>query len=354
MQLVLVGLNIKGAPVEALERLSIHHSALALRLNELLISADVQGAVILSTCNRLEFYATTNKPSSGIELMRRFLIQQGDENLASWTEGLQGYLYDFVGDEAIRHLYRVVSGLDSLVVGETEILGQVARAYQMALSNGATDKVINVWFQRALGVGKQVRTKVGIDQYHTSVGRIAVDLAEQELGDIKGKQILVLGAGEMSELTMKHLRKRLDSTTAPLVIVSNRSFAKAESLALEHGFEACPLDVLDDQLEQADLVFSATTSRQYLVTAEQLTKIMETRQQQPIVFIDMAVPRDIDPKVASLPGVRYFDIKQIRDVSEQNRSLRKQAAIEVNSFIEEKVEEFSTWLKVLEKRGSLP
>ena len=187
LDLVVVGLNIKSAPVEALEKLSIHHSEASLRLGELMGSAAVHGAVILSTCNRLELYASARDAAEAVRDLRKYLV-------------LQEHLYDFVGDAAVRHLYRVVSGLDSLVLGETEILGQVARAYELALGAGVTDKVLNVWFQRALGVGKLVRTEAGIDQYHTSVGRIAVDLAELEMGSIRDKQILILGAGEMSEL----------------------------------------------------------------------------------------------------------------------------------------------------------
>ena len=360
--LVVVGLNIKSAPIEALERLSVHHSVAATRLAELLTLDCVRGAVILSTCNRLELYAAAGNGFDAarcVQALRGFLLRAGgaDGGLVSGSadggtdsnsvadvttcgdsadagvKELETSLYSYEGEAAVRHLYRVVSGLDSLVLGETEILGQVARAYELALGLGATDKVLNVCFQRALGVGKQVRTEAGIDQYHTSVGRIAVDLAEQELGSIKDKQILVLGAGEMSELTMKHLV----SKAAPLVMVSNRSLSRARALAAEFGFETCALDDLAFQLERADIVFSATSSKQYLVTCNELAAIMEKRQGRPLVFIDMAVPRDIDPLVASLPGVMYFDIKQIRDVSDQNRSLREQAAQELDVFINKKV-----------------
>ena len=373
-QPLVIGLNIKNAPVEALEALSIHHSTNALRLNELAALAHLQGVVILSTCNRLEFYAVADKPEQSLTIMRDFLAGQDktflaeqdttffaeqdktffagqdktflaeqDKNFAPaqlQEQGLQTYIYNYVGKEAIRHLYRVVSGLDSMILGETEILGQVARAYELARNAKTTDKILNVWFQRALAVGKKVRTDAGIDQYHTSVGRIAVDLAEQELGDIKDKQILILGAGEMSELTMKHLVSKAVS----LVMVSNRSLAKAQKLAAEHGFKACSLDELSHHLKKADLVFSATSSKNYLISYSALKDIMCVRQQRPIVFIDMAVPRDIDPRVAKLAGVRCFDIKQLRDVSDQNRLQRKKAALLVEAIINEKVEEFAEWL----------
>ncbi|MCL1847501.1 MAG: glutamyl-tRNA reductase [Coriobacteriia bacterium] len=279
------------------------------------------------------------------------------------------YLYHHTGTQALKHLYRVVAGLDSLVLGETEILGQVARAYDTALQAQATDRTLNVWFQRALALGKQVRSSAGgngaggngggaggssaggngsgpnagpsatptadINQFHTSVGRIAVDLAEQELGDLTGRQILILGAGEMCELTMKHLIKR----AASLCMVSNRSLGKAQELAARYGFDACSLDDLQSCLNTADLVFSATSSQHCLVTRQQLEPIMQARRDRPIVFIDMAVPRDIDPQVAGLLGVRCFDIKQIREVSEKNRALREQAAAAIESLIDEKIAE---------------
>jgi len=380
MQPVVVGLNIKSASVEALEALSIHHSDNSRCLGELIAFADLKGAVILSTCNRLEFYAVADELEFSIMKMRVFLAGRGatttttnsnsnsnsnSNNTSTSTstssvttttasvgqgfsgelpeqQALQESIYDHAGKAAIRHLFRVACGLDSMVLGETEILGQVARAYESAHSVKATDKILNVWFQRALSVGKLVRTGAGIDQYHTSVGRIAVDLAQRELGDIKDKQILVLGAGEMSELTMKHLA----SKAASLVMVSNRSLSKAQALAAEHGFEACSLQELELYLEKADLVFSATSSKRYLVTYLQLKDIMAKRQQRPLVFIDMAVPRDIDPRVAALAGVSYFDIKQLRDVSDQNRSLREQAAATLNSIIDEKAKEFTAWLKM--------
>ena len=360
-QPLVVGLNIKSAPVEALEALSIHHSINTLRLNELVSAADLRGVVILSTCNRLEFYAVADNLERSVAIMRAFLVgqktvAQGETSGLAYgftqdltqdlTQGpvqlqeLQEYVYDYAGVDAIRHLFRVVSGLDSMVLGETEILGQVARAYESARSVNATDKTLNVWFQKALSLGKKVRAEAGIDQYHTSVGRIAVDLAEQELGDLRDKHILILGAGEMSELTMKHLA----SKAASLVMVSNRSLPKAQALAAEHGFAACPLSELPLRLKTADLVFSATSSKNYLVTYSLLSGIMQTRQ-HPIVFIDMAVPRDIDPRVAELDGVRCFDIKHLRDVSDKNRVQREKAAALVEAIIDEKLAEFTLWLE---------
>ncbi|MCL2807576.1 MAG: glutamyl-tRNA reductase [Coriobacteriia bacterium] len=356
--LMVVGLNVKSSSVEALEQLSIHHSLTTLYLKELTTSAPLQGVVILSTCNRVEFYADASNPALGSAYLRCFLDIQAQassgqnsvqapvqtlEQAFQQSPGLalpEGSVYTLTGKDAVRHLYRVVAGLDSLVLGETEILGQVARAYEQARTAGTTNKALNIWFQRALGVGKQMSTLAGLDQYHTSVGRIAVDLAQRELGCINDKRILVLGAGEMSELTIKHLV----SKAAPLVMVSNRSLAKAQMLAEEHGVEACSLGELYQQLAHAQLVFSATASKRHLVTLPKLTTLMKERRGSPLVFIDMAVPRDIDPRVASLDCVSYFDIKQLRDVSEQNHSLRQQAAAKVDNLIEEKLREFFAWI----------
>jgi len=344
VQALVVGLNIKNAPVEILETLSIHHSVNTHCLKDLMALAGLQGAVILSTCNRLELYTVTENPEQGTAAMRAFLADQDETSDPKRAKELQGYLYDYSGREAIRHLFRVVSGLDSLVLGETEIFGQVARSYESARKAGATCKILNVWFQRALHVGKEARVKAGLDKYHTSVGRIAVDLAQQELGDLKGRQILILGAGEMSELTMRHLVEK----AAFLAMVSNRSLSKARALADEYGFDACSLDELPQHLEYADLVFSATSSKNYLVTFDMLKDIMVRRRQRPIMFVDMAVPRDIDPRVAELDGVRYFDIRQLRAVSDRNLSQREQAATLVEAIIEERVEDFLDWIASLE------
>lgn len=347
MQPLVVGLNIKSVPVETLEKLSIHHSINTLRLGELSMLAETEGTLILSTCNRLEFYAVSKDPSRSIEIMRAFLachnqtVHALDAQTQAREQELQRYIYGYTGKEAIRHLFRVVSGLDSMVVGETEILGQVARAYETARSAGATDTVLNVSFQKALCVGKEVRTQFGMDQYHTSLGRIAVELAERELTCLNDKSILILGAGEMSELTMKHLIKKTQS----LVMVSNRSLEKAQVLAREYGFSACSLSQLPAYLSMADLVFSATAAKHHLVSQALVTEVMKARAERPLVFIDMAVPRDIDPQVQHLAGVSCFDIKQLKEVSEANHDQRKQTALCVEALVNERVEEFASWFE---------
>ncbi|MDR1185213.1 MAG: glutamyl-tRNA reductase [Coriobacteriales bacterium] len=341
---MVVGLNIKSAPVETLEKLSIHHSQNALCLSDLKTAAGLQGAVILSTCNRLEFYAVGRDSSNSLAVMREFLVGQNRVPSIRKQNDLLKHVYIYSGNQAIRHLFRVVAGLDSMVLGETEIPGQVARAYETARNAGATDKIINVWFQKALSAGKKVRFETHLDQYSTSVGRIAVDLAVQELGSIQEQQVLILGAGEMSELTMKHLVAR----SVSLVMVSNRSLARARSLAIEHGFEAYPLTELAHCLKRADLVFSATASKSPIVSRDMLAEVMERRPRRPLLFIDMAVPRDIDPSVNSLKGVRRFDIKDLHDVADKHRKQRELAASKIESIIDEKVAEFGRWLDSLE------
>lgn len=344
MQVLIVGLNIKDAPVEMLEALSIHHSDTKHCLEDLSVCTGAEGVLILSTCNRLEFYAAAENAERCMAALQWYLLRVYllDPEKDSHTRELEKYVYGYSGAKAVQHLYRVVAGLDSLVLGETEILGQVARAYEQARTAGVSCKLLNVWFQRALSVGKLVRTRFKMDRHHTSLGRIAVDLAEHELDGLEHRRILILGAGEMCELTMKHLISKSNS----LVMVSNRSLTKAQQLADEYGFEARSLHDLAANLALADVVFSATSSKNHLVSLELLKEVMPKRNGRPLVFIDMAVPRDIDPRVEELSKVRRFDIKQLRFASDLNQKERRRCALAVEALINEKVDEFLTWQKL--------
>ncbi|OUO92037.1 glutamyl-tRNA reductase [Gordonibacter sp. An230] len=333
---IVVGLNIKRASIEALERLSVHHSGNAQRARDLKAAAGLAGVVVLSTCNRLELYGVCESADEGIARLCDCLL---DGESAATAEELRSLLYAYDDERAVRHLFEVVCGLDSLIMGESEIAGQVSRAYQAACSAGAADKIINVWFQRALSVGKKVRTQTRIGRYSTSIGRIAVDLAVRELGGVKDKRVLILGAGEMSELTMKYLVAQGVS----VAMVSNRSLGKAQQLAEQYGFDACPLSEMERCLEVADVVFSATAAKGFLVERNQLADVMERRAQRPLLCIDMALPRDIDPAVRSIPHVSCYDINELRDVADRHQAERVRAARKASQIIDEAVADFARW-----------
>ncbi|MBX9034896.1 glutamyl-tRNA reductase [Gordonibacter massiliensis (ex Traore et al. 2017)] len=344
MHTIVVGLSIKRAPIEILEQLSVHHSQNALCVQDVKAAAGLAGAVVLSTCNRLEFYGVCEDADEGVARVRDFIMGQGKAGDAVQERRFRDLLYAYADDCAVRHLFEVVCGLDSLIVGETEVAGQVSRAYQASCKAGANDKIINVWFQRALSLGKKVRSETRISRYSTSIGRIAVDLAVRELGGIADKRVLILGAGEMSELTMKYLVAQ----DVSVAMVSNRSLDKAQRLAGQYGFGACSLDEMDACLEQADVVFSATAAKGCLVDKARLAAVMARRPARPLLCIDMGLPRDIDPEVRSIPNVSCYDINELRDVANRHQNERLRAAKNAARLIDEAAADFERWQRSLE------
>lgn len=336
---VVVGLNYRTAPVEVRERVSIHHSQIAASLQQLQKHSVIAGSVLLSTCNRFEIYAVTKDVETGINSIKDFLIRQAQDT----NGGFKDYLYIHTLYPAVRHLFRVVSGLDSMILGESEILGQVSKAYELSCKAGVNNKIINVMFQKALAVGKRVRTETLIDQYSTSISYTAVELAKRKAGSFQGKKIIIMGAGEMSALTMKHLAAQ----GAQTVIVSNRSLERAEALAEEYQGKAVPFTDLDAHLKEADLVFSATASNSIIIGTEQVMGIMKNRNYRPILLIDIAVPRDIDSNVKAIKGVSLYDIDDLRGVVDSHQSARKLAAGEAEKIVDQEMASFKKWHNAL-------
>lgn len=332
---VTVGLNHRTAPVEVREKMSFHPAEINSALLELKSYPALQGVVLLSTCNRLEIYAATTEVEAGINSIKSFLALHA--NLEE--QDLYQYLYVHTLYDCVRHLFRVVSGLDSMILGETQILGQVTSAYEKACDLGVTNKVINVFFQNAITVGKRVRTETRIDQHPTSISYTAVELAKQVFGELNGCSILILGAGEMSALTAKHLVANGAST----VMVSNRSYERAKALASEFCGEAILFSEIDQILPEADIVISATAASNFVLLPERIQKVMEERNNRSLLLIDIAVPRDIHPDVANFEGVTLFDIDDLRGVVDQHQMAREQAAIFAERIIEEEMTQFLKW-----------
>lgn len=332
---VIVGLNHRTAPLEVRERMSFHHSKLPKALQDLQTYQGLQGIVVVNTCNRLEIYAATTDVEMGKKSIMEFLAKHAELG----EEQLYQFLYVHTLYDAVRHLFRVASGLDSMVLGETQILGQVAKAYEEAVQAGVTNKVMNVFFQNALTVGKRVRTETQIDQHPVSISYTAVEMAKQKFGALEGKNILILGAGEMSELTAKHLV----AAGAKGVLVSNRSFDRAVRLAADFGGRAMRYDELDQCLMEADIVFTATSARGFILGADRMKEIMYKRINQPLLMIDIAVPRDIDPKAGEIPGVTLFDIDDLRGVVDQHHQARETAALKAERIIDEEMAQFLKW-----------
>ncbi|MGO0122855.1 glutamyl-tRNA reductase [Desulfothermobacter acidiphilus] len=332
MFLIVVGLNHRTAPVRVRERFAFTPLQARELLAELKCRSGVEAVVLLSTCNRTEFYLLLSKG-----VARTAVI----EVISRWTgvefeSSLKPFLYAHTERNCVRHLFRVAAGLDSMILGETQIMGQVRDAYHLALEAGATESYFNALFQQALAVGKRVRTETGIDRNPVSVSSAAVELARQALGGLAGRTVLVVGAGKIGELTARYL---VDSGVSG-VIVSNRSFDHAQELADRFGGRAVRFQELYDRMLDADIVISCTAATHYVIHAPAMAEVMRRRAGKKIFLIDIAVPRDVDPEVGLLPGVALYDIDALGKVVDENYALRRQAAVQAEAIIEDEVDKF--------------
>lgn len=335
MFILTVGLNHKSAPVEIREKLNFPEHTQPEALARLISCPAIKGCVILSTCNRTEVYAVTTEVHAGVGAVKDFFC-----HYSGLTKGeIYDYLYLHTLYEAVRHLFRVASGLDSLVLGETQILGQVADAYRVASENGATNKVINTLFQNAISVGKRVRTETGIDRMAVSISYAAVELAKQMFGSLENRSVLVLGAGEMSELTTKHLV----ANGVTEVIVANRSFERAVGLASQFGGRAIPFEEMFSAMCGTDIVITATGARNFIINPEQVSKVLTTCPNRTIFLIDISVPRNINPEVKNVSGVKLYDIDDLQGVVDRNLAERQAAAVECEKIISEEMDAFLKW-----------
>ena len=331
-----VGVNHRTAPVEVRERLSFTEHSLKDSLNKLRSCPAVEGCVILFTCNRTEIYAATRELDDGLNAVQDYLSHRSGMNISQ----IKNYTYVHTLHDAIRHLFRVAAGLDSMLLGETQILGQVRTAYQLACAGGSTNRVLNTLFQQAIMVGKRVRRETGIDQNAVSISYAAVDLARKTLGDLNGRSVLIIGAGKMSELAARYLVANGVSG----IIVSNRSYQRAVDLAKEFSGRAVKFDELYNHLPDSDIVISCTAASHYVVHYRQVAEMMGGLPGKKIMMIDIAVPRDIDPLVAGLPGIAHYDIDDLQGVVDQNLAWRSQVAVEAEGIIEEELDQFMQWL----------
>jgi glutamyl-tRNA reductase len=325
MELLCLGLNHRTAPVEVRERFAVGTTKLGEAANELVALAEATEGVVISTCNRTEFYLAAENAKQTFQLIetRLALKIQLDSSVAA-------HFYRKEKSEAARHLCRVVSGLDSMMLGETEIFGQVKQAYHSALAAGATGAILNKVFQRAFGVGKKVRTETSIQEGATSVGNVAVDLAEKIFGHLKNSEVMILGAGEMSRITAQSLVSR----GAKSIFVANRSFDRAQELAAEMGGSAVRFDDWQSVLERVDVVISSTGSPHAIVQRADVEKARRARKYRPLFFIDIAVPRDIDPEVGEIEEVYLYDIDTLEQLAEEARSRRQLQIVQCEQIIE--------------------
>jgi glutamyl-tRNA reductase len=338
--LLALGISHKTAELAVRERLALPEGRAASLVAELVRAAEVQEAVAISTCNRTELYLIASDPVDAESLALSALARQAGIRP---TE-LLGNLYSLRGTDAVHHLFSVAAGLESMIIGESEIQGQVRRAYELALVEGTTGPVTNRLFRDALAAGKRARTETGIGRLRVSVSSMAVELAQQVLGDLGSRRVLVIGAGENGEVTARALADR----GVHSIFVANRRYDRAIGLAQRFGGEAVRFDDLPELLGDADIVVSCTASPHQIVGREELAVVLEERVGRPLLLIDIAVPRDIDPAVRGLPGITLYDMDDLQHAVARNMSGREAEAAKAAQLVDQEVERFSHWLGSLE------
>jgi len=331
-------LSHKTAPVELREKMALSGKALERFYQDIIEETALEGAVVLSTCNRTEVYTTARDLEQGKNALRSFMLSR----LGVEEDSLDQVLYVPSCYQAIEHLFRVASGLDSMVLGESQILGQVRDAYDEARERGVSNGVLNTLFQRAIAVGKKVRTETGLDRNAVSISYAAVEKAKHVFGSLEGRTVLIIGAGKMSELALGYLMDNGVST----VVVSNRSYDRAVEMAQTVGGQAVRLDRLAEVLGKADIVISCTAATHYVLRRDAIEPYLQNRSSD-LLLIDIAVPRDIDPAIGELPGVHLYDIDDLYNVVETNLMGRQRAAREAETIISHEIEDFNDWLATL-------
>jgi glutamyl-tRNA reductase len=331
-----LGVSHRTAPLSLRERVALTEGAAAGVLNALVTEESISEAAALSTCNRTELYLVTidsvEAETAGLGVLAR-------EAGIPPTE-LLGPLYSLRGADAARHLYRVTAGLDSMIVGEAEIQGQVKRAYELALVEGATGPILNRMFRGALAGGKRARTETAVGEKGVSIPSVAVELAQRSLGDLSTRRVLLIGAGETSELTARALAAR----GSDAVFIANRGYRRAISLAERFGGTAVRVDELPLQLISADIVVSTTNSPHHLIERSELEVIMGQREGEPLLLIDLAVPRDIDPDCREIEGVSLYDVDEVQAIVEQNASGRESEARRAGGILDAELSRFERWM----------
>lgn len=342
MSIVLVGLNHRTAPVEVREQLAFSDEACSRSLRELVDGELLREALIVSTCNRVEVLTATGNglATAGTERITRFL----SECRPLPQDYFNKHLYSHADDDAVRHMFRVASSLDSMVVGEPQVLGQVRRAYQVAVAAGTTGRVLNRLIHHALHVAKRVRSETGIAASAVSISFMAVELGRKIFDSLAGHTVLLVGAGEMAELAARHLVK----AGASRVLVTNRSGETAQKLAQEFGGEAVNYEDLTDHLASADIVICSTSAPDYLVTTEMARQVLEKRRNRPSFLIDISVPRNIDPAVGELPNLFLFDIDDLEAVVSSNIREREREAERAELIVASEVMQFQQALRALD------
>jgi glutamyl-tRNA reductase len=336
--IILIGANHKTAPVELREKLSFSSEETIAALEFLKQDRAIKEALLFSTCNRTEVVYI---PETGdqVDKIIRFISDLKQVDIKEFKDAL----YIHREDDAVRHLFRVAASLDSMVVGEPQILGQIKQAYRMAVGSKASGVLLNRLMHKAFSVAKRVRKETGIGDNAVSISYAAIELANKIFSDLSQKSVLLLGAGEMAELAVEHLI----SNRVKHILVANRTFKNAVALAAKFNGEAVKFEERQAALEEVDIIISSTGATEYVLTRDQVKQAMKKRHHNTLFFIDIAVPRDIDPKINSISNAYVYDIDDLKNIVESNIEQRGKETVKAERYIEEAVVKFRKWLESL-------
>ncbi len=345
MNIIVVGLSHKTAPVEIREKVAFPPTAMEAPLQRMLALPAVMEGLILSTCNRVELYAVSRQPEAAVHELKGFLADYHDLPPGD----LNAHLYSLSGTEAILHVLRVAASLDSMVIGEPQILGQIKTAYGYASEFHATGAILNRFLHKAFSVAKRIRTETAIASNAVSVSFAAVELARKIFDTLENKTVMLIGAGEMCELAAKHFVNQGVSK----VLVTNRTYSRAEKLAAE--FNGTPVNFANfqEQLHRVDILLSSTGAPDYVLGVKKLKEICKTRRYRPMFLIDIAVPRDIDPAANRLDCIYLYDVDDLQGVVQANLKERQKEAEKAELIIREEVIQFENWLSTLEVKPTI-
>lgn len=337
MKFKVIGLNYKSSPLKIREQLSFSEIEVREFLNSIKQDKIVHEALILSTCNRTEFYTLSEDEIDVIDYINSLLMRHKNFKL----KGNKKYLYIYLDDDAIRHLMNVTTGIDSMILGEPQIFGQVKQAYKLACDCSTTGPFLNKLFHITFRVGKQARVETRIGYGSISVSYVAVELAKNFFKDLKKHSVLLIGAGDTGKLAIKHI---IDTGIKKLFI-ANRTISRARELANQFQGEIVPFNKIKEKIAQVDLVISSTSSKKYLLTKKDIEKIMNKRHNSPLFIIDIAVPRDFDPEINNLNNVILRNIDDLQKIVDKNLEKRKREVPKVQVIIERGIKTFLDWQK---------
>ncbi len=340
MNIIVVGLSHKTAPVEIRERIAFAPTAMERPLHTLVNLPAVTEGIIVSTCNRVELYATSREPEVATAQLRHFLADFHQLDLAE----LDTHLYEYHGRDAIRHVFRVASSLDSMVIGEPQILGQIKTAYGYASEFKTSGVILNRFLHKAFSVAKRVRTETEIASNAVSVSFAAVELARKIFGTLEDKTVLLIGAGEMCELAARHFINNGVSS----VLVTNRTHERAVKLAEEFNGKSILFENFTEILHRVDIVLTSTGAPNYILGAKRVEEVIKQRKRKPMFLIDIAVPRDIDPKVNDIDNAYLYDVDDLQGVVAANLKERHKEAKKAEGIIDQEIDQFYQWLTSLD------